>query len=93
MRLDLAAAQGVAGTFGRPGEKGPVLRASSRSFGKLRDIRGTRRRVGGGQLADGQRRTYGITQVRYGGYQWTAGLTEAGWQTDPGGNAGSIVAS
>ena len=36
---------------------------------------------------------YGITQVRFSGYQWTAGLTETGWQTDPGGGAGSIVAS
>lgn len=36
---------------------------------------------------------YGITQVRYGGYQWTAGLTETTWQTSPGAAAGSIVAS
>ena len=36
---------------------------------------------------------YGITQVRYGGWQWTAGLTETSWQTDPGAVAGSIVAS
>lgn len=36
---------------------------------------------------------YGITQVRYGGYRWTAGLTETSWQADPGGAAGSIVAS
>jgi hypothetical protein len=37
--------------------------------------------------------SYGITQVRYAGYQWTAGLQETSWQTDPGGMAGSIVAS
>jgi hypothetical protein len=37
--------------------------------------------------------SYGITQVRYAGYQWTAGLTETAWQTDPGGMTGSIVAS
>jgi hypothetical protein len=37
--------------------------------------------------------SYGITQVRYAGYQWTAGLTETTWQTDPGGMTGSIVAS
>lgn len=36
---------------------------------------------------------YGITQVRYGGYRWTAGLTETSWQADPGGTAGSIVTS
>lgn len=37
--------------------------------------------------------SYGITQVRYGGYQWTAGLTETSWQPDPGGVTGGIVAS
>ena len=36
---------------------------------------------------------YGITQVRYSGYQWTAGLTETSWQTDSTAGAGSIVAS
>jgi hypothetical protein len=37
--------------------------------------------------------SYGITQVRYKGFRWTAGLTETSWQADPGGAAGSIVAS
>jgi hypothetical protein len=36
---------------------------------------------------------YGITQVRYRGFRWKAGLTETSWQADPGGPAGSIVAS
>lgn len=36
---------------------------------------------------------YGITQVRYDGYQWTAGLTETSWQQDSGASARSIVAS
>jgi hypothetical protein len=36
---------------------------------------------------------YGITQVGYDGYQWTAGLTETSWQQDPGAPARSIVAS
>jgi len=36
---------------------------------------------------------YGITQVRYRGYRWKAGLTETSWQPDPGGPAGSIVTS
>ena len=26
--------------------------------------------------------SYGITQVSYAGYQWTAGLTETSWQSD-----------
>lgn len=37
--------------------------------------------------------SYGITRVRYAGYQWTAGLTETSWQAGPGGAAGGIVAS
>jgi hypothetical protein len=37
--------------------------------------------------------SYGITQVSYAGYQWTAGLTETSWQSDPGAAAGGIVAS
>jgi hypothetical protein len=37
--------------------------------------------------------SYGITRVRYGGYQWTAGLTETTWQASAGGTAGGIVAS
>ena len=37
--------------------------------------------------------SYGITRVRYGGYQWTVSLTETTWQTSPGGTAGGIVAS
>jgi hypothetical protein len=36
---------------------------------------------------------YGITRVRYAGYQWTAGLTETSWQADSAAGAGSIVAS
>jgi hypothetical protein len=37
--------------------------------------------------------SYGITQVSYAGYQWTAGLTETSWQSDPAATAGGIVAS
>jgi hypothetical protein len=94
-QLDLAAAvRDMAGTFGRPGQKGPVLRASlDRS-----DDSGTFAvtAAGGWAVANwlmANASSYGITQVRYGGYQWTAGLTETAWQTDPGGEAGSIVAS
>jgi hypothetical protein len=36
---------------------------------------------------------YGITQVHYSGYRWTAGLTETSWQPDSTAGAGSIVAS
>jgi hypothetical protein len=37
--------------------------------------------------------SYGITQVSYAGYQWTAELTETSWQSDPAAPAGGIVAS
>jgi hypothetical protein len=37
--------------------------------------------------------SFGITQVTYGGYQWTASLTETSWQQVSGSAAGSIVAS
>jgi hypothetical protein len=37
--------------------------------------------------------SYGITKVRYAGYQWTAGLTETSWQSDSGATTGGIVAS
>jgi hypothetical protein len=37
--------------------------------------------------------SYGITRVRYAGYQWTAGLTETSWQSDSGATTGGIVAS
>jgi hypothetical protein len=37
--------------------------------------------------------SYGITQVSYAGYAWTAGLGETSWQVDAGARAGGIVAS
>jgi hypothetical protein len=36
---------------------------------------------------------YGLTKVGYGGWQWSASLTESAWQAAPGIDAGSIVAS
>jgi len=94
-RLDLAAAiRAMDGTFGRPREKGPVLRATTARSGDSGTFRVTA--ASGWTVANWlltNASSYGITQVRYGGYQWTAGLTETSWQTDPGGAAGSIVAS
>ncbi len=94
-RLDLAAAiRDLSGTFGRPGENGPVLRVSTDSSGKSGTFAVTA--DGGWAVANwlvANASSYGITQVRYEGYQWTAGLTETSWQADSGGGAGSIVAS
>ncbi len=94
-RLNLAAAiAGLTGTFGRPRRGGPVL-AEGTAPG---DDSGTFAVTAAGGWAVASwlvtnASSYGITQVRYGGYQWTAGLTETTWQTDPGGGSGSIVAS
>ena len=98
-RLDLAAAtRGLEGTFGRPGERGPVLRVTMDRSGKSGSVAVTA--AGGWAVANwlmANALSYGITRLRYGGYQWTAGLSETSWQTDPGGPAGSearsIVAS
>lgn len=94
-QLNLKAAnRGLDETFGRPGQNGPVLRASTARSGDSETFEVTA--AGGWAVANWlltNASSYGITQVRYRGYQWTAGLTETAWQTDPGGAAGSIVAS
>lgn len=36
---------------------------------------------------------YGLTQVSYHGWQWSASLTESAWQAAPGTDTGSILAS
>jgi hypothetical protein len=94
-RLNLAAAvRGLDGTFGRPGEEGSAVRATTIRSGEIGTFKVT--------AADGwtvanwlvtHASSYGITQLSYGRYQWTASLTETAWQTDPGGVTGSIVAS
>ncbi len=93
-RLDLpAAVRDLGQTFGRPG-KGPVLRTTWDRAGGSETVAVT---AGSGWAVANWLLTnassYGITQVSYGGYQWTAGLAETSWQTGPGGAAGSIVAS
>ncbi len=94
-RLNLAAAvRELDRTFGSPGADGPVLRATTPGSADSGTFEVTT--VGGWAVASWlvtNASSYGITQVRYGGYQWTAGLTENAWQNDPGGVAGSIVAS
>jgi hypothetical protein len=37
--------------------------------------------------------TYGLTEVSYDGWEWSASLHESSWQPVPGDNAGSILAS
>ena len=93
--LNLPAADtSLADTFGQPGPDKPVQSvrtARSGTSGSFSVTAGS-----GWPVADWlvtNAGNYGITQVRYAGFQWTAGLTETAWQADPGAAAGSIVAS
>jgi hypothetical protein len=94
-RLNLpGAVRGLDGTFGQPGGSGPVLAASMGRSDESGTFEVTT--AGGWTVASwlvANASSYGITQVRYGGYQWTAGLRETAWQSDPGAVAGSIVAT
>jgi hypothetical protein len=94
-RLNLKGAiRALKDAFGRPGADKAVravITARSEESGTF-----TVTAAGGWPVASwlvANASSYGITQVRYAGYQWTAGLTETSWQTDPGGIAGGIVAS
>jgi hypothetical protein len=94
-KLNMAAAvRGLDETFGQPGEQQSVVRATTIRSGKM----GTFKVVGAGGWTVANwlvthASSYGITQVTYGGYQWTASLAETSWQADPGNVTGSIVAS
>jgi hypothetical protein len=94
-RLNLASAlRGLDETFGRPGEDRSAVTGTTVRSGKIGTFQVTAARgwtVANWLLAHAS--LYGITQLSYGGYQWTASLTETAWQTDPGGVTGSIVAS
>lgn len=94
-RLNLAAAvRGLDETFGQPGEDQSALAGTTIRSGKIGTF--TVAAGGGWTVANWlvtHASLYGITQLSYGGYQWTANLTETAWQADPGGVTGSIVAS
>jgi hypothetical protein len=94
-RLNLGgAATGLAGTFGTPRSDGVVTGVTLASSGKSEIFNITS--AGGWAVANWlvtNASSYGITQVRYDGYEWTASLTETRWQPDSGDAAGSIVAS
>jgi hypothetical protein len=80
--------------FGRPGEDRMVRGVATGRSGQSGTFAVTA--AGGWPVANWlvtNASSYGITQVRFRGYQWTAGLTETSWQADPGGVAGRIVAS
>ena len=94
-KLNLRAAlSGFADAFGRPGEDGAVTSVSEARSGGSVVISAAR--GDGWTAADwlvANASSYGITQVSYGGYQWTAGLNETSWQAASGPASGRIVAS
>jgi hypothetical protein len=94
-KLNLPAAmRSLDQTFGRPREKGPVLRATTARAPGSVTVGVTP--ASGWAVANWlltNASSYGITHVRYDGYQWTAGLTENSWQADPGGAARSAARS
>jgi uncharacterized membrane protein (DUF485 family) len=89
-----AASSGLADAFGAPGASGAVRAVTTARSGESGSFDVTA--DSGWAVANwlvANAGNYGITQVSYDGYQWTAGLTETGWQADRGAAARSIVAS
>jgi hypothetical protein len=94
-KLNLRGAlNGFADAFGRPSADGAVRSVSvARSGGSavISAARGDGWTAANWLVANAS--SYGITQVSYGGYQWTAGLNETSWQTDANSAGTRIVAS
>jgi hypothetical protein len=88
------AAEELDHVFGTPGQSGAVTgvtRIRSGSSDLINAVPGDGWAVANWLVTNAS--SYGITQVSYAGYQWTAGLTETNWQSDSTATAGGIVAS
>jgi hypothetical protein len=88
------ATSGLADAFGAPGASGTVRAVATARSGESASYAVTG--SSGWPVANwlvANAGNYGITQVSYNGYQWTAGLTETSWQPDPSAAARSILAS
>ena len=88
------AVQALDDTFGQPGKDGVVTRVTtprSEESMTLATAAGQGWTVANWLVTNAS--SYGITQVSYAGYQWTARLTESSWQSVPGSTTGGIVAS
>jgi hypothetical protein len=88
------AAEELDHVFGTPGQDG-VLTGVTRIRSGSADLI-TTARGGGWPVANWlvtNATSYGITQVSYAGYTWTAQLSETSWQANPAATAGGIVAS
>ena len=84
-----AAVRGLASTFGPPGEKGVVAGVTTDRSAKdkkreavVQVKRSSAWTVAGWLVAHAQQ--YGLSQVRYAGYEWTAADGSMGWQPDAG---------
>ena len=99
---DLTAAERqLAQTFGPPGRNAVVIRVTTdrsvqKNAGSIAVLH--IQRTAAWTVADwlvAHAQAYGLSEVRYAGYQWKAADGSMGWQPDPGPNAsprGSIVA-
>jgi hypothetical protein len=94
-RLNLTGAiNGMADTFGKPGHGKVVTDVTRSHSGQSMTVKaasGHGWTVANWLVANAS--SYGIQQVRYAGYQWTAGLNETSWQSNAAATAGGIVAS
>lgn len=89
-----AAAKGLANAFGKPEAGAAVTKVTRIRSGQAAVVKAPK--WSGWAVANwlmANASSYGITQVSYAGYQWTATLTESSWQRDPSASAGGIVAS
>ncbi|HVT66786.1 MAG TPA: hypothetical protein VHF26_03480 [Trebonia sp.] len=89
------AATGLDDVFGTPGQDGSVLTGVSRVRSGSADVITTAPGAGWAvaNWLVANALSYGITQVSYAGYQWTAGLSETSWQPATGAAKGQITVS
>lgn len=89
------AAEQLDHVFGAPGESGAALKSVSRirsgSADLITTVPGAGWAVANWLVTNAS--SYGITQVSYAGYQWSASLNETSWQANSATSAGGIVAS
>jgi hypothetical protein len=88
------AAEKLDHVFGTPGQGGALTRVTrirSGSADLITTAPGAGWAVANWLVTNAS--SYGIRQVSYAGYRWTARLTETGWQADSAATAGGIVAS
>jgi hypothetical protein len=94
-KLNLTGAvTGLEDAFGEPGHEQVVTGITRASSGEA--LRVSTATASGWPVANwlvANASSYGITQVSYADYQWTAGLTETSWQSNSAATAGDIVAS